>query len=132
LLEGLPESSKYKEAAQRTFRIVEYVGRFDIQIGDHMVTNGQLLLMPAIGPLPDDFELVEEFVDWTFDQKLMARTVRELIVANGYQDFSGVTEPVNLIQEMHQARKDAAIVDLTENIIRAGLYGKVVNDAGLS
>jgi hypothetical protein len=115
LLAGLPDVSKYKEASERTYRVVEYTGEGELK--------GKLILTPAIGPQLPETELVEEFVDWTFDQKLMARTVRELCVANGYTDFSGVTEPLTLVQQKHAANKAAKLQAKAENFIHAGLYG---------
>ena len=117
LLDELPEDSKFKEAAERTFWVVEYQG-------DDADLKGKLLQIAAIGRKPpSDTKLVATYVDWTYDRKLAARTVRELIALRGGGDFSNLTEPVEAIMADRQARKDAARVDLGRSQIHSGLYG---------
>lgn len=117
LLDGLPDDSKFKEASERTFWIVEYQG-------DDPDLKGKLLEIRALGRKPpSDTELVATFVDWTYDRKLAARTVRELIAARGGADFSNLTEPRDAIVAARQAQKDSERLEQAKSRIHAGLYG---------
>ncbi|UXA09613.1 hypothetical protein KXD96_28020 (plasmid) [Mycobacterium sp. SMC-2] len=121
LLDGLPEASKFKEASERTFRVAEYRGeRTDLK--------GKLLQMPAVGPAPKDVVVVAEYVDWTYDRKLAARNVRELVAlrndGRGSQvDFAGLLEPLDMVLLERQRKAEAEIQARGQQHILAGLYG---------
>jgi hypothetical protein len=146
LLEGLPDSSTFKVAVERTFQVVEITAEgphqdtlcqvplgmrlMEITAGEH---KGKLWAAPIgqrlsdVRPIP--CQLVAEYVDWTYDQKLLARNVRELASmradGQGYvPDFTGVTEPLKLILQEHQRSADQRMVNRFEGRIKAGLYGK--------
>ncbi|ORV92803.1 hypothetical protein AWC11_07315 [Mycobacterium interjectum] len=121
LLDGLPETSKFKEASERTLRVVEYQG-------DNAQLKGKLLLMPAIGRAPTDVELIAEYVDWTFDRKLQARNVRELasLRADGHDyrpDLTGLLEPLEAILADRLRKAKADRIARAQSQIHAGLYG---------
>lgn len=119
LLRELPETSRFKEATQRTFRVVEAVR------GDH---KGKLFLTPALGRMGPDVKLVAEFVDWTYDRKLLARNTRELAALrndgrDSQPDFTGLLEPLQQILADRAKRKRDEMRARGESFIRSGLYG---------
>lgn len=120
LLSGLPEVSKFKEASQRWFRLVEYVGPGELR--------GKLFRIPGAGRLPRDTELIAEYVDWTHEQKVAARNARELasMRADGrdYQpDLTGLIEPLQAILSERRLRADDKMRERAQSRIHAGLYG---------
>lgn len=121
LLDGLPETSRFKEAVERMLRVVEYRG-------DDPKLKGKLLLMPAIGRPPADVTLVDEYVDWTFDRKLQARNVRELasLRADGHDyrpDMTGLVEPLEAILARREHKAKTERIARAQSQIHAGLYG---------
>lgn len=83
LIEELPEKSKFKEARDRTYRVVRH--------------EGEMKVFTPYGTLPDDVELVaENIVDWTKAEHVAARIARELAVANSGEkaDFTGLIPPL--------------------------------------
>ena len=143
LIEEFPETSRYKEAAERTFRVAEYRGA-----GEH---KGKLLQFAGARPLepvsipkanadgstwvirPDDLEVVAYFVDWTYDRKLAARQTAEFAAlrmelrkpGEGYEvDFTGLMEPLQQVLADRQKRAAAANIAGAKSVIRRGLFGK--------
>lgn len=121
LLAELPETSTFKEASERTLRVVEYRG-------DDEELKGKLLLMPAIGRPPTDVEVIDEYVDWTFDRKLQARNVRELasLRADGHDyqpDLTGLIEPLEAILGARRQQAKSNLVAQAKSQIHSGLYG---------
>lgn len=132
LLAGLPETSRFKEASERTFRVVEYRGE-DPEL------EGKLLLMPGYGKPPKDVEVLAEYVDWTYEQKLAARNVRELVMLRNdgrgtTPDLAGLYEPLQEVLAQRQRQKRTRQVARARAHIDSGLYAhrEVVRDAGLS
>lgn len=116
LLNGLPEDSEFKKASERTYRIVKYCG-------DNPELKGKYLRLKAIGAPPKDCELLVEYLDWTFDQKLQARTVRELAALRPEPDFTGVTEPEQIILANLRAQEMQRLDDSFDAHLMAGLHG---------
>jgi hypothetical protein len=122
LLGALPDSSGFKEATERTFRVARYCGN------ERPELKGKLLHMSALGDAPSDVEVVAEYVDWPFDRKLAARAVRELVAARvdgtGAQvDFSGLLEPLEMVLLQQQRAAQDAVRERAERHILAGLFG---------
>lgn len=120
LVEEFPETSKFKEARDRTYRLVEYKGP-DPKL------KGKLLITAAHGPLLPDTVLVAEYVDWTLDRKIAARIAREIAAmrADGrdYQpDFTGLVEPLEAILRAREAKAKADRRAAVKARIRADLY----------
>lgn len=126
LLEGLPETSRYKEALERTYRVVRYCGDDPELKAKHGDNN---LLMPAVGKPPTDVTVLAEFVDWTFDRKIAARTVRELIAARGQDDFSNLEEPLTETLASIEAQEKSDKAALVRNRLMGSAFGlrKVVS-----
>lgn len=124
LLRELPEVSRFKEASERTFRVVEYQGEND---GDKGLVKGAIYRLPAMGWPPSDVEVIAEYVDWTYDRKLLARNTREVANAraDGHDyspDMTGLIEPLDAIVAAHQNSKRASIVAKGRAHIFAGLH----------
>ena len=120
LLDGLPETSKFKEASERTFWLAEFTGEGELK--------GKLLQVLAVGDPPTDVKVITTYVDWTFDRKLLARNAREVATqradGNGYYpDLTGLTEPTQEVLQAHQQAQDDKMRDRMADHIRAGLYG---------
>lgn len=116
LLDGLPDTAKYKESTERTFRVVQD-------------DKGQLFMHPAIGPPPKDMVVITEYVDWTHDRKLLARNTSEIasMRADGrdYQpDLTGLIEPLTQILDDRQREEQYRFTTRAENFIRDGLHGR--------
>lgn len=103
LLDGLPDDSQFKGVSERFYRVVEKA-------------DGEIYLHRAVGAPPAGVKVVAEFVDWTFDRKLEARTVREFASlraemrppGQGYEpDLAGVTEPLHAILVERQRAVEA-------------------------
>lgn len=118
LLDELPETSKFKEASERTLRVLEY--------------DGQLVLTPALGDPPEDAVVVAEFVDWTHDRKILARNTKEIVALrvdmrlpqHAYTpDFTGLQEPIEAILAARKRAAQAALKTQGQSQIHAGLYG---------
>lgn len=127
LIDELPESSKFKEASERTRRIVERDGKLFELAATVKTTDG--LLFPV--ELPDNAVLVAEYVDWTHDRKLLARQARELAAfrmearppGQGYDvDFGGLTEPRQAILADRAQRAHAENLRGAKNVIRSALF----------
>lgn len=122
LLDGLPETSRFKEASERTFRIVEYRG-------DDPELKGKLLLMPGFGRPPKDVAVVAEYVDWTRDQKVAARNVRELVMLrndgrDSTPDLTGLMEPLHEALAGRKRRQRDDRLAKARSHIDKGLYGR--------
>lgn len=120
LLAGLPETSRFKEASERTFRVVEYRG-------DDPELQGKLLLMPGYGKPAKDVEVVAEYVDWTYEQKLAARNVRELVMLrndgrDSTPDLTGLMEPLYEALDARKRRKRDDRLAKARSHIDKGLY----------
>jgi hypothetical protein len=124
ILAELPSKSKFKEASERSRRVVEYHGDGEL--------SGKLLLMPGIGQVPKDVTVVAEFIDWTHEQKVQARGVQELAALRvdlrppGYRytpDFTGLQEPVEAILAERKRNAKAQLRSEAQEQIHAGLYG---------
>jgi hypothetical protein len=79
----LPETSRFKTARDRTYRVVRH--------------EGEVKTFTPHGRLPDDVELLaEKVVDWTQAEHVQARIARELAVANygSKADFTGLIPPL--------------------------------------
>jgi hypothetical protein len=118
LLDGLPDASKFKEASERTFRVVEHIA------GDH---KGQLSLLRAIGAAPDGVEVIAEYVDWTHDRKLLARNTTEIasMRADGrdYQpDLTGLIEPLTQIVAAREQKAEEEFAARAGGFIRNSLH----------
>lgn len=114
LLNGLPDESKFKEATQRTFRVIE--------------RKGKLMLTPALGTPPRDVEVIGEYVDWPFGQKLLARNTAEIasMRADGHDyepDMTGLREPLQKILADHENSREAKRIARARAHIDAGLLG---------
>lgn len=121
LLAGLPETSTFKEASERTFRVVEYRGP-DPALKD------QLLLMPGYGKPPKDVAVVAEYVDWTLDRKIAARNVRELVMLRNdgrgtTPDLAGLYEPLEEVLAQRERQKRADLVAKARSHVHQGVYG---------
>ncbi|GAB5002427.1 MULTISPECIES: hypothetical protein [Mycobacterium] len=120
LLAELPETSRFKEAAERTFRVVEYRGP-DPNLKD------QLLLIPGYGKLPKDVAVVGEYVDWTLDRKIAARNVRELVMLRNdgrdtTPDLAGLYEPLHEVLAQRERQKRADLVAKARAHVHRGAY----------
>jgi hypothetical protein len=120
LLDELPETSKFKEASERTFWVAEYKG-------DKEELKGELLQILAHGRPPSDVEVIAEYVDWTYDRKLLARNTLELanLRADGrdYQpDTTGLVEPLTAILITRRQRQEAELQLRGRMHIESGLY----------
>ena len=114
LLEELPEESSFKQARDLTMRLVEH--------------EEKLLLFHAHGALPDGAKLIAEFVDWTFERKLLARNTRELVALRGDldnqldTDLNNLLEPLDALLVARERQKQVENVQGAKRAIRAGLY----------
>lgn len=120
LLAELPETSRFKEASERTFRVVEYKG-------DDPKLKDKLLLMPGYGRAPKDVAVVAEYVDWTYEQKLAARNVRELVMLRNdgrdtTPDLTGLLEPLHEVLAARQRRQRDDRLAQARSHIDKGLY----------
>lgn len=120
LLDGLPETSKFKEASERTFRIVEYRG-------DDPDLKDQLLLMPGYGKPPKDVAVIAEYVDWTLDRKIAARNVRELVMLRNdgrdtTPDLTGLYEPLHEALAQRERQKRADLAAKARAHVHKGIY----------
>lgn len=120
LLDGLPETSKFKEASERTFRVVEYRGP-DPELA------GALFLTPGYGKPPKDVAMVAEYVDWTLDRKIAARTVRELVMMRNdgrdtTPDLTGLYEPLHEVLAQRERSKRAELAAKARAHVRKGIY----------
>ncbi|MCA2275507.1 hypothetical protein JF780_05810 [Mycobacterium intracellulare] len=120
LLDGLPETSRFKEASERTFRVVEYSG-------DDEALKGSLFLTPGYGKPPKDVAVVAEYVDWTLDRKIAARTVRELVMLRNdgrdtTPDLAGLYEPLDEVLAARERNKFAALAERARAHVRKGIY----------
>lgn len=121
LLDELPATSKFKEAYERGRRLVEYIG------DDPSLPKGSLLLMPSYGRLPRDVKVVAEYIDWTLDQKLAARTVRELVAARSFAegfkaDFTHLEEPLHEAIAARERKKRSDLVAKARAHVARGAY----------
>jgi hypothetical protein len=83
ILEELHETSRFKTARDRTYRVVRH--------------EGEVKFFVPFGGLPDDVELLaDNIVDWTKAEHVQARIARELMVANygSKADFTGLIPPL--------------------------------------
>jgi hypothetical protein len=122
LLDDLPEASRFKEATERTFRVVEYQG------DDEELPKGTLLKLQAIGPPPKDVEVIAEYVDWTHERKLLARNALETACARAdgrnYQpDVEGLIEPLTAILLEREQRARSEFQERGQTHILSGLFG---------
>lgn len=115
LIAEFPEHSKYREAAERTIRVVED-------------PDGGVHLFGSAGALPEWATEVASYVDWTYDRKIAARLVCEVAAMRAdttgdAPDFTGLREPLKqlLIDREHASR--ARVRAGASGVIRAGLYG---------
>lgn len=120
LLDGLPETSKFKEASQRCFRLVEYQGLDE--------NYGKLYLIPAAGRPPSDVTVLHEYVDWTAERKLLARNTRELasMRADGRDyrpDLTGLIEPLHALLAERESQAKDKLRSRAQQHIHSGLYG---------
>lgn len=121
LLDEFPETSKFKETLERGRRIVEYIGY------NPSMEQGSLLLKPAYGRLPQDVRVVAEYVDWTLDQRLAARQVREQIAARSYAegftaDYTHLEEPLREFLNARERNKKSDLIAKARAHARRGLY----------
>lgn len=110
ILEELPETSLFKIARDRTYRIVRH--------------EGELKTYTPHGVLPDDVELLaEDVVDWTKDQHVQARIARELAVANqgSDADFTGLVPPLDEWGDGEQVKVADETFDAQQAAIEAQL-----------
>lgn len=120
LLAELPETSRFKEASERTFRVVEYRG-------DDPKLKDKLLLTPGYGKPPKGVEVVAEFVDWTREQKVAARNVRELVMLRNdgrdtTPDLTGLLEPLHEVLAARERRQRDDRLAKARSHIDKGLY----------
>jgi hypothetical protein len=111
LLEELPETSTFKTARDRTYRVVKH--------------GGEIKTFTPHGKLADDVELIaENVVDWTKDQHVQARIARELAIANAHDkaDFTGILPPLAELAEVNIAVTDDEF-DARQAAIDAQLNG---------
>lgn len=121
MLNEFPEHSKFKERLERGRRVVEYIGY------DPEIEQGSLFLKPAYGRLPQDVRVVEEYVDWTLDRKLLARQVRELIAARSHAegftpDFTHIEEPIQEFMAARERQKKSELVAAARAHVRRGAF----------
>ncbi|MCV7232761.1 MULTISPECIES: hypothetical protein [Mycobacterium] len=117
LLDELPETSKFKEASERTFRLVEEISG-----------KQRLLLIPAAGRPPKDVKVVATYVDWTFDRKLLARNTRELASLRADRggpqpNIAELLEPLDAILLERKAKAEEQLRERAKSHIHSGLYG---------
>jgi hypothetical protein len=113
LLDELPDESRFREAAERTFHVAEH--------------KGQLLRVRAAGRPPTDVKIVATYTDWTFDRKLLARNTRELAAMRADHrsdapDLSALVEPLDQILAERAAKERAELKADGQSRIHAGLY----------
>lgn len=122
LLDGLPETSKFKEASERWLRVVEY-------IGDNPDLKGELLVMSAAATPGPDVRVVAEYIDWTHDRKILARNTQEIISLRvemraafkfpDYEpDFTGLIEPLQVIRDEHKQKPRDDVVAKARRFLR--------------
>lgn len=116
LLEGLPESSKFKGSLERSVRVVRYTG-------DDPELKGKLLKMTGIGPPASDVEVLAEFIDWTHERKMQARLVREIASLRPEPDYTGAMEPLHTVLSQIHAQEMQQLDDQFDKQIYAGLHG---------
>lgn len=112
LLEEFPENSKFKQARDRTYRIVKH--------------EGEVKAFTPHGALPDDVELLaESVVDWTQAEHVQARIAREVAVANSGEkaDFTGLIPPMNEWSD-DKLHVDDETFDAQQAAIDAQLQGR--------
>jgi hypothetical protein len=119
LLAGLPDTSRFKERTERTFRVVERLEGKD---------KGKLFLRPALGKPEPGVEVIAEYVDWPFDRKLLARNTSEIasMRADGRDydpDITGLIEPLRKILDDHENQREATRIARARKHIDAGLIG---------
>ncbi|TDH57551.1 hypothetical protein E2F47_01930 [Mycobacterium eburneum] len=113
LVEEFPETSTFKEARDRTFRLVERDGKLGLFTGD--------------GKLPQGAQVIARYVDWTDERKMAGRAVQELAAmradGRGYQpDFTGLREPLTEILLERKRKQEAEIRARVHESIRSELY----------
>lgn len=116
LLEELPEKSRFKEARDRTYRLVKH--------------EGELKAFTPYGTLPDGVELVaDNVVDWTQAEHVWARIARESAVGNygADADFTGLIPPLDKWSTDEQIAVDDDHFRAISNSIEAQLSGRAVN-----
>jgi hypothetical protein len=112
LLEELPETSLFKIARDRTYRVVRHL--------DEVKT------FTTYGRLSDDVELLAEgVVDWTKAEHVQARIARELAVFNAQDkaDFTGLIPPLHEWAESETEVTDEQF-DAASAAIEAQLNGR--------
>ena len=112
LLEELPETSRFKTARDRTYRVVRH--------------EGEVKTYTPQGKLPEDVELLaEKVVDWTQAEHVQARIAREIAVFNagGKADFTGLIPPLAEWDESENKVTDEEY-DAQQAAIDAQLHGR--------
>jgi hypothetical protein len=128
LLEELPETSLFKIARDRTYRVVKYIGSEPLRADDGKITTepGDIKLFIPYGALPDNFVLLaEKVVDWTKAEHVQARIARELMVANygSKADFTDLIPPLHEWTESEIEVSDDEY-DAVQAAIDAQLHGR--------
>jgi hypothetical protein len=121
ILDGLPEISRYKEAAERSVRVVRYTGNKPELRDDN--GRGKLLRVSGIGPPATDVEVLAEFIDWTHDKKIQARIVREIASLRADPDFTGVMEPLHAVLAHIHAQEMQQLDERFDAHLMSGLHG---------
>ncbi|KLO31898.1 hypothetical protein ABW16_01735 [Mycolicibacter heraklionensis] len=113
LLSDLPETSSFRERVERTHRLVE------------VIEDGQssLRLYSVLTPLPDGAVVEAEFVDWTYDRKIAARTALEVALSRADRggeppSRDGLDEPLVEALRRREQRKQAEIRDRYRSSVR--------------
>lgn len=109
LLTDLPESSTFRERAERTHRLVE--------------VDGQLRLYSVLADLPPGAVIEAEFVDWTYDRKIAARTALEIALSRAdrggeHPSREGLDEPLVAALRRRAERKQELIRDRSRSQVR--------------
>ncbi|UVO12809.1 hypothetical protein NM962_01170 [Mycobacterium sp. SVM_VP21] len=109
LLSDLPEDSTFRERAERTHRLVE--------------VDGQLRLYSVLAELPPNAVIEAEFIDWTYDRKIAARTALEIALSRAdrggeHPSRDGLDEPLVEALRRRAERKQTQIRDGHRSLVR--------------
>lgn len=113
LLCDLPETSAFRERSERTHRLVEV----DVD------GRKELRLYSVLSELPAGAVIEAEFVDWTHDRKIAARTALEIALSRADRGAEppsreGLDEPLVEALRRRAERKQSQIRDGHRSLVR--------------